>query len=86
MASLRFPDCGSIPSPPPPPHAPHQTSALTRAVERGERKQKRGRGVGGGMDTKRGKTWSQGRRCNEERGMEAGKIRGERERERRCEV
>lgn len=36
MASLRFPDCGSIPLLPPPPHAPHQTSVLTRAVEGGE--------------------------------------------------
>lgn len=36
MASLQFPDCGSVPSPPPPPRARRQTSALKKAVEGGE--------------------------------------------------
>lgn len=55
MASHRFPDCGSIPLPPPPPHAPHQTSALTRAVEGGEgsREKQRGREAKRGVSEER---------------------------------
>lgn len=36
MASLQFPDCGSVPSLPPLPRAQRQTSTLKKAVEGGE--------------------------------------------------
>ena len=65
-ASHRFPDCGSIPSPPPPPHAPRQTSALTRAVEEevvnGEKQ------WGDGNIGRKDKESGGEKKCNKERG------------------
>lgn len=89
LTAVQFPYC--------PHHHMHRIKHQRwRELWKGERRQERYRGGerqrGGGMETQRGKTRGQGRRCNEERAemiewlkrKEAGKIREEREK--RCEV